>query len=261
MPYRHAWLGVAALLALALYVFWPGFISRLGEHGWAHHLHGITATLWMVLLIAQSFLVDRRDFARHRWLGRSLLGLAPLFTAAGFMMLQTMTASERPFANTFGDALCFVDGLATLAFAAFCHAALANRRNPALHGGYLLVTPGLLVMAVVTRLRFFGDLLPDWTWQARFSFAFDVSTVIVLVAAIVMALRHRRHPQPFVALGIVTLVQGIGFHTLGDWSPWNSVADAIAATPTAVMGLIGLAVGGFAVWHGWRSGASPARRA
>jgi len=261
MPYRYAWLGVAALLVLALYVFWPGFISRLGEHGWAHHLHGITATLWMVLLIAQSVLVDRRDFTRHRWLGRSLLGLAPLFTAAGFMMLQTMTASERPFANTFGDALCFVDGLATLAFAAFCYAALANRRNPALHGGYLLVTPGLLVMAVVTRLPFFDDLLPDWTWQARFSFTFDLAMVIVLVAALVMGLRHRRHPQPFVALGVVTLVQGIGFHTLGNWAPWNAVADAIASTPTAVMGLIGLAVGGFAVWHGWRSSTSRARRA
>jgi len=258
MPYRHAWAAVVALLVLAGVAFWPGFLSKLSEHGWAHHLHGITATLWMALLIAQSALVDRRNFKRHRWLGRSMLGLVPPFTAAGFMMLQTMTASERPFSEAFGDALCFVDGLATLAFAAFCHAALANRRNPALHGGYLLVTPGLLVMAVVTRLPIFDGedgWLGTLTWQERFAFSFDVASALVLVAALAMALRHRRYPQPFVALAVVTVVQAIGFHTLGDWPAWNAVADAVAATPMPVMGLIGLAIGGLAVWHGWRAGA------
>lgn len=257
MPYRHAWLAVAALLATTLYAFWSGFLSRLGEHGWAHHLHGLTATAWMGLLITQGLLVDRRDFRRHRWLGRTMLVLAPLFTAAGFMMLQTMTAKDSRFSETFGDALCFVDGLATLAFAGFCYGALANRRNPTLHGGYLLVTPGLLVMAVVTRLPFWygpEGWLPDRTGQEQFVISFDAAMVLVLAAALLMTLRHRRHPQPFLALGAVTLVQGIGFHTLGDWPPWKAVADAVAATPMELVGLVGLAVGTLAVWQGWRAG-------
>ena len=92
MPYRRAHVAVWLLLGVTLLAFWPGYLSRLGRSPWQHHFHALTALAWMLLLIAQSMLIDRRDRVRHRWLGRAMLALVPLFCSAGFMVVQTMSA-------------------------------------------------------------------------------------------------------------------------------------------------------------------------
>ena len=69
MPYRRAHVAVWLLLGVTLFAFWPGYVSRLGRSAWQHHFHALTALVWMLLLIAQSMLIDRRDRVRHRWLG------------------------------------------------------------------------------------------------------------------------------------------------------------------------------------------------
>lgn len=262
MPYRGASLPVAVLLAAATYVFWPGFLARLGEYGFAHHLHGVTAFAWMLLLIAQSILVDRREIAWHRRLGRVALVLIPLFTAANFMVVHELAASPRKFAQVFGAPLVFVDLVSAFAFAGFCWAALAHRRDPRLHGGFLLATSALLVMAVVTRIEvFFADDGPlgGRPFPEQFTLAFDLSMVLVLSFAAVLAWRHRRRARPFVALGGVTIVQWLGFHFAADAAVWRGAVDTIAAASSWIVGVLGLLVGAVAVWAGWRSSLRSAR--
>ncbi|AMY12071.1 hypothetical protein LuPra_05343 [Luteitalea pratensis] len=62
----------------------------------------------MLLLIAQSMLIDRRDRVRHRWLGRAMLALVPLFCASGFRVVQTMVRRTDVFRATMGDRLTHV---------------------------------------------------------------------------------------------------------------------------------------------------------
>ena len=196
MPYRHAHLAVWFLIGLTVVAFWPGYLSRLGRSQWQHHFHGLTALAWMLLLIAQSMLIDRRDRARHRWLGRAMLGLVPLFCAGGFLVVQTMLQRTDVFRATMGDRLMWVDGLSTVTFAFLCHQALAHRRNPALHGGYLLATPLPLIMAVVTRLPL-GLVAKGTPLPAAFQPAFDLSMVIILacVSPCGGGSRAVRHPS------------------------------------------------------------------
>ena len=73
----------------------------------------------MLLLIAQSMLIDRRDRVSHRWMGRAMLGLVPLFCAGGFLVVHTMRQRTDVFRASMGDAF-------------LCYQALAHRRNPAL---------------------------------------------------------------------------------------------------------------------------------
>ena len=119
MPYRHAHLAVWFLIGVTVVAFWPGYLSRLGTSHWQHHLHGLTALAWMLLLIAQSMLIDRRDRVSHRWMGRAMLGLVPLFCAGGFLVVHTMRQRTDVFRASMGDAF-------------LCYQALAHRRNPAL---------------------------------------------------------------------------------------------------------------------------------
>lgn len=136
MPYRRAYLAVSVLLGVAVLAFWPGYFSRLGRAAWQHHFHGLAALSWMLLVIAQSLLIDRRNRMRHRWLGRAMLVLVPLFCSAGFLVVQTMERRTGVFRATMGDRLMWADGLSTIVFAFLCYQALVHRRKPALHGGY-----------------------------------------------------------------------------------------------------------------------------
>lgn len=256
MPYRYGYLGVVLLLVLAGFAFWPSYYGRLGEATWPFHLHGVTATVWMLLLVGQQVAIQRGSRALHRAVGRSMLVIVPLFTAAGLMMVQSMTASDRPFATTLGNRLGFIDGLAVVAFAGLCYGALAYRRNVWLHAGYLLVTPLLLVMAVVTRLNPFGyvdRLAPGGSMVEQFAIQFDIASVLVLGAAAALYLSHRRYAAPFVAIAVVTVVQWLAFYWIDALPLWAATADVIGEAPLLVVGAVGFGVGLAAVWLGWRA--------
>lgn len=262
MPYRRAYWGVLLLLALSIYAFWPTYYGKLTEASWAHHFHAATASVWMLLLVAQNVAIDRRRFALHRRLGRAMLVVVPLFTASGLMVVQMLAGSRSRFADAFGDRMCFNDGFITFAFAAFAYAALANRRNPVVHGGYLLITPLLLSQAIVTRLNpfdYLGRIAPGSTPHEQFVVQHDLAMLLALAVAVAGYLRHRRNSAPFLALGVVTLVQWVAFYRIDAVPGWAATVERIAAMPILAAGAVGLAAGAAAMWFGWRAAAPRAR--
>ena len=254
MPYRRAHLAVWFLIGLTLLAFWPGYLSRLGTSAWQHHFHGLTALAWMLLLIAQSMLIDRRDRVRHRWLGRAMLGLVPLFCSAGFLVVQTMQRRTDVFRATMGDRLMWADGLSTVVFAFLCYQALLHRRNAALHGGYLLATPLPLIMAVVTRLPL-GLVATDTPLPAAFHPAFNLSMVITLACVLALWRWQPKRPAPFITIGAATVLEWAGYHLAPAVPGWAAVGVAVAAAPTWLVGGIGFGMGAAAMWLGWKGGA------
>jgi hypothetical protein len=207
---------------------------------------------WMLLLIAQSMLIDRRDRVRHRWLGRAMLGLVPLFCAGGFLVVHTMQQRTDVFRATMGDRLMWADGLSTVAFAFLCYQALAHRRNPALHGGYLLATPLPLIMAVVTRLPL--GLVADGTpLPAAFHPGFDLSMVITLACVAALWWWQPRRPAPFITIGVATVLEWIGYHLAPAVPGWAGFGVAVAAAPTWLVGSVGFAMGASAMYFGWKA--------
>lgn len=58
-------------LAATVVAFWPGYFSVLGEVPWQFHLHGVTATAWMLLLVFQSWgIAGRRNCCTGRQASR-----------------------------------------------------------------------------------------------------------------------------------------------------------------------------------------------
>lgn len=72
MPYRHAWIFVLGLLLLTVPAFWRGYWGNLAEAPWAYHVHGISASLWLILLIAQLRTIHGGHRNLHRLLGRNV---------------------------------------------------------------------------------------------------------------------------------------------------------------------------------------------
>ncbi len=57
MPYPRAYIYVFVLLLLTFPAFWLNYYSQLADVPWQFHLHGVSATLWMLLLIWQSWTI------------------------------------------------------------------------------------------------------------------------------------------------------------------------------------------------------------
>jgi hypothetical protein len=176
--------------------------------------------------------------------------------------VQTMVAGTGPFAAVQGTRLALVDGISSFAFAGFAFAALSERRNPHLHGGWLLATAIMLVMPVVTRLLPWSEmerLRPELTGIERFTVAFDISSAVALGIALTLAWMHPKGRRPFLAVALVTLVQWVGFHLTDHVPAWRAFTAVIAGAPALMLPLMGVVLGAAAVWLGWQAG-TPARR-
>ena len=70
----------AGLLILAMVTFWPTYVSLSPSANSSYtHFHAATATLWVLMLIAQPMLIRRGHLSTHRMLGRFSWALAPVF--------------------------------------------------------------------------------------------------------------------------------------------------------------------------------------
>lgn len=68
--HAHAHWYFLAALAVIVAGFWPSFFRPLGAGSFGHSIHGVTATLWIVALAVQSWLISRcRSFRSpvRRW--------------------------------------------------------------------------------------------------------------------------------------------------------------------------------------------------
>lgn len=229
MPlYPRAGFWFVLLLATALLGFSGTYFMRLAENNFVRHAHAVTAFAWLLLLIAQAWLMRRRNFRLHRKLGRSSLLLAPLFVVSGLFLVQDMLARPGPFIKPFIDRLAFVD-LTTLAWFATAYClALRHRRETPLHARYMASTALLVLPPALVRV--IGGFVPGVT---SFEMAFhlgSLATELLIVALIVHDARSEgRVRPPYPLLLALTLLQQLAFLLLPGMAWWSRVCAWIAA--------------------------------
>jgi hypothetical protein len=259
MPYRHAWLFIVALIAATVFAFWRSYFGILSTSSAGFHAHGVTATLWMLLLLAQSWTPHHGQIALHRILGRATFVATPLFAAGAMGVLHSMAAGTvggNPFYALWGAKLGLLD---VLAFGAVLYAtgmALRHRRNARLHAGYMLSTALPLVSPVLGRV--FNQTVPGLVIHGPQDFpVFGAGVQLAnLVAGLIALWLWRRDPRvgaPWaVALGVI-VVQAVAFETLAASPAWHAAFATLATPPLAALMAFGLAVGAATVAVGWNA--------
>ena len=265
MPYRHAHWFVLSLLPLAALAFWPGYLSQLATAGPAFHAHGITATMWLLLLAAQSYSIHHGHRAWHRSVGMASLLLFPLFLAGGagifIGMAQRYVEASTPFYQMYPARLAWLDVVGVGGIAFFYYQALKWRRKVHVHSGYLLATAIFLLPPILGRL---SPILPGLSISGPADFGklmigFQVGNGLTALIALGIALRSR-HGQPFFIAAALHVLAAILFQTVGGWSVWEAFYARTAEVPVGPLalaaGLFGVAVG----WAGWTAGRRPQTR-
>lgn len=260
MPYRNAHWYLLALLVLAGFAFWPSYISQLRTASPEFHAHGISATLWMVLLITQSWTMRNGQRALHSKLGLISLLLFPLFLAGGstiFVGMAQRYAEGAPFQAMYGPRLAWLDFVGVGGFAYFYYEALRQRRKVHPHSRYMLATVIFLLPPIFGRLSGIPLGVRGPEQFERLSAGFQAANLLTAAIAFWLAYRSGKHGRPWVLAGIFTLVGAFLYQTVGATAAWEAIYARSADLPSGMLalsaGLVGIAV----AYAGWTAGKRP----
>jgi hypothetical protein len=261
MPYRHAHFVLLLVFPLAAAAFWRAYLSQFATASAEFHAHGITATLWLVMLVAQSALVHSGGRAAHRTLGLASLALFPLFMAGGMGifigMARRYVEEVSPFYALYAPGLAWLDVVSVAGFAWVYFQALVHRRNVRLHAGYMLATVIFLLPPILGRL---APVLPPLSvggpqdfW--KLGIGFQLANAVTILLALALAARAGgRDGAPWLAAAAFTVAAALMFQFVGPLPAWRAVFVHVAELPVLPLTLAAAVAGALIAYAGWRAG-------
>ena len=265
MPYRNAPYYVLACIAVIVAGFWPSYFSVWGTVPWQFHAHGVAASIWVLMVLVQSWTVHKEQLPIHRAVGKSSLILFP-FLIGGLAAIIDLTgkgfvAGDSPVRVEFGGQFLIGLALAIAAYVTLYYRALKYRRKVWVHSGYMLATPLILFESPFSRLMAgfvpgltirgpedFGRIIPGIEW----------AMAIELAVIAVLWWRFRDKAAPFLVAAVFIVGQMLTMGLMSDNAMLESMLVVVGKLPSAVVVATGFAIGAATSWAGWNAGKRPA---
>ena len=257
MAYTKTHYYMFGLLAITVLAFWPSYFSILQDAPLFHHLHGVTGTLWILLIALQSFLLQSRRLKLHRAFGKLLFILVPVMVGA-FALVTWLGAQKsvggHPFYEQFGHALLTADVMLTFTTPLMIYLALRYRKNMHVHGALMITTVFGLLPPILSRLivNYVPGLeITDLESISNFAYGLYGSMILCFVLAFYLYFRYRAHGWPWMFAAIIIALMFVLFETVGQSDSWTSAVNWIATlSPLSVL-VFGLLLGVTACIFGW----------
>jgi len=265
MPYRHAPYYVLIVLAVIVAGFWPSYFTVWGSVPWQFHAHGVAASIWVLMVLFQSWAVHKDQLPLHRAVGMSSLLLFP-FLIGGLAGIIDLTAKgyvagESPVRTMFGGQFLIGLALAIAAYVTVYYRALKYRRKVWVHSGYMLATPLILFESPFSRLL--NMFVPGFIVRGPEDFPLIMTGIIwsmALSLAFIAAiwLKYRERANPFLVAGGFIIAQMLTMGLMGDVAFLKTLLVVLAGVPSLAVWGVGFAIGAATAWTGWNAGKRPA---
>src|SRR5688572_21120368 len=178
---------LVGLLAVALVAFWPSYLALPASASSLYtHAHAATATLWMLVLIAQPLLVRTRRLSLHRAIGKATYLLAPLVLASILLLAHHRIRLAPAGAYPIQTYILYLQLSLAVMFAGLYVLGVANRRRTWAHARLMICTALVLVDPIAIRVMFWIDPTPTWNYQWL---TFGLTDLLLLA----LAWADRRH--------------------------------------------------------------------
>lgn len=226
----HIWLIIP--LVVALIGFSRGYLFRLPEATWHHHMHGISSILWYVLIIIQPYLITRGKVKQHKFFGTMALFLAGGVTFSALTIIPNNlraleTLEPNPIISAdFLYGVSFTDLITIIGFAASVLIGIFKVKNLEDHAMWMISTvfwafmPALSRLAIIPFMIFFGTERYDFIDVIFFSTIFCILPIIIICWRL-----KRWHP----ALLLVAAANLLYFFVrpIGNSEVWRAIADEV----------------------------------
>lgn len=184
---RHPWPIFGAALALSVIGFWPGFFAKLADTPIAHHVHGWSATAWMLLPLVQYALIRGGRRRLHRQLGYASVGLAAMVAVSGIYVVRMMAYSNLARFRLASVKFVWLDLTGIVLFCVYVAFAIqaARRGDIRLHVMALMASAFIPLEAALERVfvNLFPRVAPDFDAALYVSLIFleVVCAVVVMI--------------------------------------------------------------------------------
>jgi hypothetical protein len=205
--YRNSILLFAIVSAVIVWGFWPSYYA----HPWQlpsarYYVHGVLMTAWLVMLLAQAYLIRSNRRSAHRTLGKASFVLAPLIVAMFVIMIHG-AAAAHPGAGALQQIFLFYVLGAAFLFAFFYALAIVYRKTPATHARFMACTVFPIYTAGTDRIA--GQVFPGANPLLVPPVAWAVGDVLLL-ALVIWDWQSRRRIGAFaVALALLVAYQSL----------------------------------------------------
>ncbi|MGK7297444.1 MAG: hypothetical protein ACNS61_16760 [Candidatus Wenzhouxiangella sp. M2_3B_020] len=230
--FRHAHRWLLIPLIITLLGFTPSYFMKLGEATWHQHLHGISATLWFVLLIVQPYLATHGRLPRHRLLGPIGLVLAGMVVASAMAVIPANIENAQrtdlsPFLSpTFFYGVSFLDLVIAIGFTASVVMAMLRIRSPGDHALWMVSTAFWALSPGLTRLMAFSMIFTVGV-EDRMLIEFIIVGSLPIAAAIIVVMIRLRQAHPALVLALAANLLALAVAWLGDNETWRAIADSV----------------------------------
>ena len=261
MPYRHAPYYVLVCIAVIVAGFWPSYFAEWNNVPWQFHIHGVAASIWVLMVLFQSWAVHKEQLPAHRVVGKSSMFLFP-FLIGGLAAIIDLTgkgfvSGDGVVRQMFGAQFLIGLALAIAAYVVLYYRALKYRRKVWVHSGYMLATPLILFESPFSRLM--NGFVPGLTIRGPEDFhriipSIEWAMAIELAIIAVLWWRFRVKANPFLVAGGFIVAQMLTMGLLDDNRLLEAMLAVIGHLPSAVVVMTGIAIGAATSWAGWNAG-------
>jgi hypothetical protein len=219
--YSNAYLYLALGFIATVIGFFPTYFNKLGETDALHHFHGITGSLWMIILIVQPMLYRFGKMKFHRIIGWTSVAFAPIVFYGAIRVIQFMMKTREPSELLYQFA--FLDVFAILPFALFVILGVIYRKDIQYHSRFMICTIFAPLSAGIVRL--FYLLLNNWNLAITCTY---VLFELILLALIIDDNKRGRIRSPYVIAFTILLVQHVLIYFVADWEWWRELTHQLS---------------------------------
>ena len=219
----------AALLLIAIPAFWPTYFAPgFGASGGYVHLHAISATLWMAMLILQPLLIRKYQFEWHRRVGAVSYVLAPLVVASMLLLANFRIRTITPENYQIQTYVLFLQfSLGTL-FAISYIFAIWFRKQTDVHARFMVCTALTLIDPIFARL-FFTIHADSVAYHQWLTYALTDVVFVVLIWFDRKTTTARWVFPLMLAVFVVFQIPALLWWT--EWSIWQNFARGFQSLP------------------------------
>jgi len=221
--YDRAYLYLLFALIVTLAGFLPTYIGRFETIESAHHYHGFTALLWMIILVVQPWLYAKDKIGIHKIVGRSTIILVPLVIYTGLKLIGIMLSKMALYPPNIPYQLAFIDFYVLISFALFYILGLVYRKDTPVHSRLMVSTVFGPLVPGMTRLFF------NVPGVNSFAISLNITYIILEIVIILLMLddrKKRRANWVYPALFVSFVVQHLLMNYASGWELWRNWMDA-----------------------------------
>ena len=218
------------VLIMTLLGFYPTYFSHFPKFegfSWVYHFHAFLATLWIVMLISQAFLIRRKKYNLHRKIGKVSYFVIP-FLLLSFFLIAKATYFKNINIKHFSesDALAYLSrsGLRDILYMAILYSlAILYKKRTSWHLRFFTCT-GLTVLGPGLGRFAFTNFSPEVAGAIMGIFMLLLPIIWLIVDII-----KKKSPIPLLVFIAIT-ISAIYLDSCGYSAWWQTFAKWFADT-------------------------------